>query len=52
VLQIMTGSITSALFLLAFFLGLSVGLIIAPGAGVRAILEKNFTSRGSSQGGS
>ena len=52
VLQIMTGSLTSALFLLAFFLGLSVGLIIAPGAGVRAILEKNSTSRDSSRGGS
>ena len=52
VLQIMTGSITSALFLLAFFLGLSVGLIIAPGAGVRALLERNFTSRDSSRGGS
>lgn len=30
VLQIMTGSISSALFLLAFFLGLSAGLILVP----------------------
>jgi hypothetical protein len=41
ILQIMTGSISSALFLFAFCLGLFVGLILVPAASVRSVLERD-----------
>ncbi|MFM8886081.1 MAG: MCP four helix bundle domain-containing protein [Chthoniobacterales bacterium] len=40
VLQVLTGSISSALFLIAFLLGLFVGLILVPAANVRSVLDK------------
>jgi hypothetical protein len=42
VLQILTGSISSALFLIAFLLGLFLGLLLAPAASVRSFLEKDM----------
>lgn len=41
ILQIMTGSISSALFLFAFCLGLFVGLLLLPAANVRSLLERD-----------
>lgn len=45
VLQVLTGSISSALFLIAFLLGLFVGLILVPAANMRSVLDSSTPLR-------